>query len=249
MNKPTKRLTIKGIVRKVTEEEEPYVQSLWYDRFLWDEDDESDLEEEHVGGDRGSKLGDKDSIARSRVNGAASTSRTTAQGPGMGKSNSKNGTKRTGNKSDSKVNVSRQKNGSLSSSSRGVAVTDSSLTTSSVVNIQDPRRGETDASNVGTSASGSSLSNDQKLQVGSRIEDLEICGKGDGEESSEEGGDALEGEWTDEETSEDVGTTFYKLEMISIELDSSSGLQVSSLLFPKPPLQHTCMIEVFFRES
>lgn len=241
MNKPTKRLTIKGIVRKVTEEEEPYVQSLWYDRFLWDEDDESDLEEEHVGGDRGSKLGDKDSIARSRVNGAASTSRTTAQGPGMGKSNSKTGTKRTGNKSDSKVNVSRQKNGSLSSSSRGVAVTDSSLTTSSVVNIQDPRRGETDASNVGTSASGSSLSNDQKLQVGSRIEDLEICGKGDDEESSE-GGDVLEGEWTDEETSEDVGTTFYKLEMISIELDSSSGLQVSSLLY-----LYDC--EVVFRES
>lgn len=35
MNKPTKRLTISGIVRKVTEEEEPYVQSLWYDRFWW----------------------------------------------------------------------------------------------------------------------------------------------------------------------------------------------------------------------
>lgn len=232
MNKPTKRLTIKGIVRKVTEEEEPYVQSLWYDRFLWDEDDESDLEEEHVGGDRGSKLGDKDSMARSRVNGSTSTSRTAAQGPGMGKSNSKNGTKRTGNKSDSKVNASRQKNGSLSSSSRGVAVSDSSLTTSSVVNIQDSRRGETDASNVGTSASGASLSNDQKLQVGSRIDDLDICRKGDGEESSE-GGDALEGDWADEETSEDVGTTFYKLEMISIELDSSSGLQVSSLLFLK----------------
>ncbi|KAL2651789.1 hypothetical protein R1flu_019917 [Riccia fluitans] len=48
LGKPERRLTITGVARPVSEDEEPYVQGIWYDRFLMasdESDDESDDED------------------------------------------------------------------------------------------------------------------------------------------------------------------------------------------------------------
>ncbi|KAL3700112.1 hypothetical protein R1sor_018134 [Riccia sorocarpa] len=64
LGKPERRLTITGVARPVSEDEEPYVQGIWYDRFLTagddsdeeESDDEEDGEAEGVGEGRSSTL-------------------------------------------------------------------------------------------------------------------------------------------------------------------------------------------------
>lgn len=247
IDKPTKRLTLTGVVRKVTEQEEPYVQSLWYDRFLWNENDDDEVEEEAVQGEgreeeggeeEGKKRSESDKNVRTRAtvgNGAPSTSNSSAQGQGTGKTKLglKNG-KRNANKDEQRVNGQKLKPEDVwqltTSDSENP---DISLPASEVVDGQDATRGINGARNRGTSTSGVSVTDDKVLEVGSRIEDLTTEDQEGSKEldsiSDEEGG-AVEGEWTEESTSGEVGTTFYKLELISLQLDTSSGLQVSILM-------------------
>ena len=223
MNKPTKRLTITGVVRKVTEEEEPYVQSLWYDRFWWDEDNDGEEEEDSLTGeDEATKETDKDKGMRTRwkvVNGAPSTSKA-----GDGKPNPNSGMRRTSNKGGAEVDEQRSRNGGL----RPSATSNSTSSDTQVVNSQDVTRRDVRASNIVRDSAGVSYSADEAALIESILEGEIIEGEvGDTVEgASVDGGDAVEGEWTEESTSWDVGTTFYKLEMLSMQLDLNSGLQV-----------------------
>jgi hypothetical protein len=241
MNKPTKRLTITGVVRRVTEEEEPYVQSLWYDRFWWDEDNDGEEEADSLAGeDESTKETDKDKGTRTRwkvVNGAPSTSKA-----GDGKNPS--GVRRTSTKGGVEVDEQRSRNRGLRPSS----TSDSTISDTEVDNGQDVIRREVRASNIVRDSAGVSSSDDEAALVGSIIEGEILEGEvgdilegevgdilegevGDIlEGASVDGGDAVEGEWTEESTSWDVGTTFYKLEMLSMQLDLNSGLQVR--IFP-----------------
>lgn len=222
MNKPTKRLTITGVVRRVTEEEEPYVQSLWYDRFWWDEDNDGEEEGDSLAGeDETTKETDKDKGMRTRwkvVNGAPSTSKA-----GDGKPNP-TGMRKTSTKGGVEVDEQRSRNGGL----RPSPTSDSTNSDTEVDNGQDVTRRELRASNIVRDSAGVSSSTDEAALVGSILEGEILEGEvGDIlEGASVDGGDAVEGEWTEESTSWDVGTTFYKLEMLSIQLDLNSGLQV-----------------------
>lgn len=173
MNKPQKRLTITGVVRRVTEEEEPYVQCLWYDRFWWDEEVDGEEEEILTGEEEVINETEKDKSVRNRlkvVNGGPSSSKL-----GEGKSPPSGGTRRT-----------------MSNSVRG--------------------------------STGVSSSTDAGTQVGSVTEGSEVNQVGEMLEGvSVEGG---ESEWVEDRSSWHVGTTFYKLEMLSMQLDLNSGLQV-----------------------
>lgn len=174
MNKPQKRLTITGVVRRVTEEEEPYVQCLWYDRFWWDEEVDGEEEEILTGEEEVINETEKDKSVRNRlkvVNGGPSSSKL-----GEGKSPPSGGTRRT-----------------MSNSVRG--------------------------------STGVSSSTDAGTQVGSVTEGSEVNQVGEMLEGvSVEGG---ESEWVEDRSSWHVGTTFYKLEMLSMQLDLNSGLQKS----------------------
>ncbi|KAG0586327.1 hypothetical protein KC19_2G082900 [Ceratodon purpureus] len=223
MNKPTKRLTITGVVRRVSEEEEPYVQSLWYDRFWWDEDNDGEEEGDSlVGEDETTKETDKDKGMRTRwkvVTGAPSTSKS-----GEGKPNP-TGMRRTSTKGGVEVDEQRSRNGGLRPSS----TSDSINSDADVDDGQDVIRREVRASNIVRDSAGVSSSTDEAALVGSVLEGEILEGEvGDiVEGASVDGGDAVEGEWTEEGTSWDVGTTFYKLEMLSMQLDLNSGLQKS----------------------
>lgn len=215
MNKPTKRLTITGVVRRVTEDEESYVQSLWYDRFWWDEDNEGEEEEASLTGeDETTTETDKDKGMRTRwkvVNGAPSTSKA-----GDGKPNPNNGMRRTSIKGGVEVEDQRLRNGGLRPSS----TSDSINSDTEVDNGQDVTRREVLSSNTMRDSAEVSSSTDEAALVGSIVEGEILEG------ASVEGGDAVESGWTEESTSWDVGTTFYKLEMLSMQLDLNSGLQV-----------------------
>lgn len=225
MNKPTKRLTITGIVRRVTEEEEPYVQSLWYDRFWWDEGNDGEEEDSLTGEDEATKETDKDKGTRIRwkvVNGAPSSFKA-----GDGKPNPSTGMRRNSSKGVVEVDEQRSRNGGLRPSS----TSDSANSDAEIDNDQDVTRREVRASNIVRDSAGTS-STDEATLVGSMIEG-DVVGEiveGEVDDLSEgaslEGGDAVEGEWREESTSWDVGTTFYKLEMLSMQLDLNSGLQV-----------------------
>lgn len=188
MNKPTKRLTITGIVRKVTEEEEPYVQSLWYDRFWWDEDNENEEEEsdalEQDDSTKEPTTESKDKATRTRwkvVNGAPA-----ALKAGEGKAPRRSSSK------GSLVEVDEQR----------------SRKTSDPTNSNTEIDSKSHASNV--------------VRDNSSTDEASTLIEGDLEEGD---GDSVEGEWTEESASWDVGTTFYKLEMLSMQLDLNSGLQ------------------------
>ncbi|KAG6553855.1 hypothetical protein Mapa_004772 [Marchantia paleacea] len=59
LGKPARRLTITGVARPVTEDEEPYVQGIWYDRFLMADDDSDDDGEESGDDDVTEVVGDE----------------------------------------------------------------------------------------------------------------------------------------------------------------------------------------------
>lgn len=192
MSKPTKRLTITGIVRKVTEEEEPYVQSLWYDRFWWDEDNENEEEEsdalEQDDSTKEATTESKDKATRTRwkvVGGAPAAFK--AEGKAPRRSSSKG----------SLVEVDEQR----------------SRKTSDPTNSNTEIDSKSHASNV--------------VRDNSSTDEASTLVEGDLEEGD---GESVEGEWTEESASWDVGTTFYKLEMLSMQLDLNSGLQVSLIL-------------------
>lgn len=222
MNKPTKRLTITGIVRRVTEEEEPYVQSLWYDRFWWDEDNDGEEEEDSLTGeDEATKETDKEKGTRTRwkvVNGAPASFKT-----GDGKPNPSNGMRRNSSKGVVEVDDQRPRNGGLRPSS----TSDSTNSDTEIDNGQDITRREARASNIVRDLAGASSTDEATMIEGDLVGEIVEGEVGDLSEGvSVEGGDLVEGEWREEGTSWDVGTTFYKLEMLSMQLDLNSGLQV-----------------------
>lgn len=151
----------------------------------------------------------KDKATRTRwkvVNGAPAAFKA-----GDGKANNP---RRNSNKGSSLVEVDEQRSRKAS-------------TTSDPTNSTTEIDGKSHASNV---VRDNSSTDEATSLVGSSVVE------GDLVEGEVGDGDSVEGEWREESASWDVGTTFYKLEMLSMQLDLNSGLQVIRLLHSTLPV-------------
>lgn len=236
IDKPPRRLTITGVARRVTEEEEPYVQGIWYDRFLLaggDEGEDDDSEEEKDGDDH--------------AEGGDSGTPEASQKPDFPQNGMAPG-KLANRTADRSVDGEDPDFGSSdlpSSSSSEYSLLEFPSTSGSKAedldNGRDGHREGTDgheggimSREIGKRKRGRNMNRGTLLGSSSDVGDeaLEI------EEAAEivlPPGATLEGDAVDEEWSEqrqrslEIGTCFYKLEIVSIQLDTGPGMQVEEI--------------------
>jgi hypothetical protein len=230
--RPSKRLTVKGVVRRITDEEETYVRSLWFDRFLWDEDNEEEEEEEEEVEQSGERLREPGTAQDTRahlklVDRPTSATKELHQAP-VGKIDTdpaSSDTKKVG-----KNKIERRMQEVISNEIAESATAEASGTsTSDSTNGSDVRRRNRSAGSPRVW-----LRNGQAADMGSEIESSETDDEDhDRSENSEVEEDDTIMEWTVEVNGE-VGTSFYKLEMMSLQLDSFSGVQVMHCERGKP---------------
>ncbi|CAK9234644.1 unnamed protein product [Sphagnum troendelagicum] len=223
--RPSKRLTVKGVVRRITDEEETYVRSLWFDRFLWDEDNEEEEEEEEEVEQSGERLREpgtaQDTQAHLKlVDRPTSATKELHQAP-VGKIVTDPASSDT--KKVAKNKIERRMQEVISSEIAESATAEASGTsTSDSTNGSDVTRRDRSAGSPRVW-----LRNGQAADMGSETESSETDDEDhERSENSEVEEDDTIMEWTVEVNGE-VGTSFYKLEMMSLQLDSFSGVQAS----------------------
>ncbi|CAM6127168.1 unnamed protein product [Calypogeia fissa] len=251
IDNPARRLTITGVARPVTEEEEPYVQGIWYDRFLLaggdDDDDEDEGKHSHdANGGLLSRNKSKNALHNRGmvVEEVVADSMTwEPERPGFSQNGvvpgkSLNGTDRILDENVSSSDYSLLDFPSTSGSKaddldkgREDHREDSDGHELRIVSRDLGKRKRRNMKG-GTLLDGSSDVKDEALEMEEAAEILLPPG-------ATLEGDAVVGEWSEQrQRALEIGSSFYKFEIVSIQLDTGPGTQtlveVQDFAFAEP---------------
>lgn len=228
IDKPSRRLTITGVARLVTEEEEPYVQGIWYNKFLLsggDDGDDDESEDERESPDDHGESGKQGGSQRPDVS---------QNGTISGKS--VNGTHRIVNDEDPDKTLG----ASDLSSSEYSLLEFPSISGSKAESLdqgRDDLREGSDGHEAGIVSRELGKRKRRNNNRGAALDSSELTDEAmEIEEAAEVvlppgatlEGETVIGEWTEHRRrSLEVGTCFYKLEIVGIQLDTGPGTQTA----------------------